>query len=170
MHILSTDRLELSRLTLDDAPFILELLNSPRWLEYIGDRNVHSVADAEHYIKSKVLPAYENEGKGGWKVSLKSNGETIGNCGFYQRDFLEMPDLGFAFLPEYIGKGYGYEAANACLEYSQKEWGMKACCAITNLENKASIGLLKKLGFTLQKTVKWPDSEEELLLFDWLAK
>lgn len=167
MHILSTERLELQQMNLDDAPFIFELLNSPAWLKYIGDRGIKTITDAENYLSEKMLPAYENEGKGGWKVTLKSTGDTIGNCGFYQRDFLEMPDLGFAFLPQYIGKGYGYEAAKGCLDHAIKHWNLTECCAITSPANAASIGLLIKLGFQEAKKIKWPDSEEELLYFNW---
>ncbi|MEM1216618.1 MAG: GNAT family N-acetyltransferase [Bacteroidota bacterium] len=167
MHTFSTERLHLSPITLADAPFILALLNSPRWLEFIGDRGVNTLADAEAYIENRILPAMEQEGIVSWKVTLKSNGETIGNCGFYQRDFLDIPDLGFALLPEYIGKGYGFEAASGSMTYGIEHFGVKSCCAITSPENVASIGLLKKLDFKEIGLTKWPDDEEALLLFEW---
>lgn len=167
MHTFSTERLHLSPVTLDDAPFILALLNSPGWLEFIGDRGVNTLADAEAYIQNRILPAMEKEGIASWKVTLKASGETIGNCGFYQRDFLDIPDLGFAFLPEYIGQGYGYEAASGGMAYGIENFSMKACCAITSPKNMASIGLLKKLDFTEVGLTRWPDDEEDLLLFEW---
>ncbi|MEM9835540.1 MAG: GNAT family N-acetyltransferase [Bacteroidota bacterium] len=163
--MIETDRLVISPLTPADAPFIYELLNSPPWLKYIGDRNVHSVDDALRYLENRVFPAYRKNGLAGWRVALKENDFPIGNCGFYQRDFLDTPDFGFAFLPEFIGKGYGYEAAQACLDYGIEQLGIKGICAITVPHNLASIGLLKKLGFKLEGTNKWPDDPEVLELY-----
>jgi ribosomal-protein-alanine N-acetyltransferase len=163
--MITTSRLHISPFTAADAPFIQELLNSPPWLKYIGDRNIHSDEDALQYLEDKVLPAYASSGLAGWRVALKESDIPIGNCGFYQRDFLDHPDFGFAFLPDYLGQGYGYEAARACLDYGMKEHGVKEALAITQENNRPSIGLLKKLGFREDGTVKWPGDEKELMLF-----
>lgn len=169
MLILETPRLTLSRLTLQDAPFIVELLNSEAWLRYIGDREIYGVEAAENYLKEKVFPGYENGGLAGWKVTEKSSGKPIGNCGFYQRDFLDYPDLGFAFLPQYIRKGFGYEAASHCLRFGQEQLGLKRCAAFTTTENVASIALLEKLGFQKSGFTNWPGDDAQMLLFDWSA-
>ena len=51
-----TNRLILRATTVNDASFIVELLNTPKWLKYIGDRNVHTIEDAVQYIKDKFNP------------------------------------------------------------------------------------------------------------------
>lgn len=163
--MITTDRLHISKMTPTDAPFIRELLNSPPWLKYIGDRNIHSDADALKYMEERMFPAYESSGLAGWRVALKETDTPIGNCGFYHRDFLDHPDFGFAFLPEYLGQGYGYEAARACLDYGVKEHGVTEVLAITQENNLASIGLLEKLGFRQDGMVKYPGEEVELMLF-----
>lgn len=50
MKILETERLTLRLQTTDDADFILELMNDPTWLQFIGDRGLRTVEDACEYI------------------------------------------------------------------------------------------------------------------------
>ena len=74
-------------------------------------------------------------------------------------------DIGFAFLPEYCGKGYAYEAAMATLLFGKKELGLTRIVSITEMSNTRSINLLKRLGLEYEKTVRLPYEEKELLLF-----
>jgi [ribosomal protein S5]-alanine N-acetyltransferase len=97
MHIiLETERLILRKLTLDDAAFMVKLLNTPTWLQFIGDRNVHSIEDAENYLKNGTLKSYQEHGFGFYaviekaKTSDRSN-KTIGICGLIKRD--SLPDI-----------------------------------------------------------------------------
>ncbi len=162
---LQTDRLCITQFSPFDAAFLHELMNSPLWLQHIGDRKIHTPADALRHLEKNILPAYASNGLGAWRVALLSSNLPIGSCGFYQRDFLDCPDLGFAFLPNYLHQGYGYEAASACLEYGFKQLQLQRVCAITRPDNPASIRLLEKLGFVAAGATAWPDSEEELLLY-----
>ena len=162
---LETERLTLRRLYIEDAGFILKLLNSPGWLEFIGDRNVKTIAAAEAYILSGPVKSYEENGFGLSLVSLKDGGNPIGACGLLKRDYLDHPDIGFAFLTEYMGQGYGYESAKAIMEYAKKELNLKNILAFTVPNNIASIKLLEKLGFRFDKTFNMPGEDEELLLF-----
>ncbi|MEM5566579.1 GNAT family N-acetyltransferase [Psychroserpens sp. AS72] len=166
MQIAQTTRLILSKITVDDAPFILELMNTPGWLKYIGDRNIKTVEAAAEYIKNNQLRCYEENGYGYYKMQVKGEHlKTIGTCGLLKRDALEHIDIGFSMLPEYHGNGYGYEAANEILKFAKNQFGIKTICAITLPINKPSIQLLEKLGLSYQKTVKPFDDDEELLLF-----
>jgi len=165
MSILETQRLELHKISVADAPFYVKLLNSESWLQYIGDRKVRSVEDAETYIKKNYLPSYEKFGYGSYTVRLKENGKTIGACGLYKRETLEHPDIGFAFLQEFIGKGYGYEAASAVMDYAINTLGFDTILGFTVEYNVASIKLLEKLGLERTGTYRFKDDAEELLLF-----
>ncbi|PKA84594.1 RimJ/RimL family protein N-acetyltransferase [Ulvibacter sp. MAR_2010_11] len=162
---ITTERLLLRRFTLLDAAFIYKLMNSPGWLQYIGDRNISSVKDAENYIEKHYLSSYETSGFGAFIVELKETGTAIGSSGLYKRDYLEHPDIGFAFLPEYSGKGYAFEAASATLEFARNTLKMHTFLAITLPENKDSIKLLNKLGLRAIDKVTMKDEDEELLLF-----
>jgi len=165
MSLLETKRLELHKITVDDAPFYLKLFNSESWLQFIGDRKVRSVEDARTYIKKHYLPSYDTYGYGSFTVRLKEDGTIIGACGLYKREDLEHPDIGFAFLHEHIGKGYGYESAKAVMDYARDMLKIKTILGITVHYNRASIKLLEKLGLQPAGTYRFKDDTEELMLF-----
>ena len=112
MLIAETKRLILSKISLEDAPFFLELMNTPHWIKYIGDKKIRTVNDAEEHIKNGALKSYKEHGFGFYKITLKEeNNRPIGTCGLVRREQLEHVDIGFGFLPEYQGRGFGYEAS-----------------------------------------------------------
>ena len=162
---LESERLLLRPTTEDDASFILELLNSPKWLRYIGDRKVHTVEAASEYIRDRMLPQLDRLGFSNFTVIRKSDGEKMGTCGLYDREGLEGIDLGYAFLPPYEGKGYALEAARKVTRAAFGEFGIKELYAITTKENHSSRNLLEKLGMHLTGPVSIPGDEEELLLY-----
>ncbi len=163
--IAHTERLILRRVTLADADFILELVNTPGWLAFIGDRNVHSLEDAENYLKNGVLKSYTEFGFGSYCLELKSSGKRIGMCGLYKRDFFPYFDLGFALLPQSEGNGYAKEACAAIINQAKNKLNLPALLAITSKENERSMTLLKKLDFHQQDDVEFPDSGEVLNCF-----
>ena len=149
MSILETDRLILREITTDDTAFILELINTPKFHKYIGDRGVRTVKAAEEYLDERYLASYRKHGYGLYAVCLK-DGTPIGNCGFVKRDIFDHPDIGFAFLPEFESCGYGFESASAVLEYGRTTLGFTRVFAITSQDNDVSVKLLEKLGFDYQ--------------------
>ena len=165
MSIIETDRLILSEFSLDDAPFILEMLNDPGWLEFIGDRGVRTLDDAHGYIKRRLLDSYEKLGYGLYLAKLKNEGIPIGTCGLLKRDYLDDLDIGYAFLPEFRGKGYAFESASAIIEYGKEKLGLKRILAFTNANNSRSIKLLKRLGLGFEKVFEMPDDEGEVELY-----
>ena len=163
---LETERLVLKPLTTDDSGFIFELYNSPKFIEFIGDRNIKTIQDAEQYIVTKFLPQLEKLGYGNYLVVKKSDNTKIGAVGIFQRDGLDVHDIGFSFLPEFEGKGYGFEAASKLLETAFSVFNLNTISAITTKENIASQNLIKKLGLQYQKTVQLPDGDKELLYYE----
>ncbi|MDQ0475986.1 GNAT family N-acetyltransferase [Chryseobacterium sp. MDT2-18] len=161
-----TERLLLKPMSTDDSEFIFELYNSPNFIKFIGDRNIKSVKDAENYIIAKFLPQAERLGYGNYLIMLKATGQKIGSVGIFEREGLEVHDIGFSFLPEFEGKGYGFEAARQLLETAFSEFGLKKISAITSKENIASQKLIEKLGLQYQSTVRLPDDEVELLYYE----
>ena len=166
MPITTTNRLIISKVTLNDAPFFVELMNTPSWLQYIGDRHIKTVKDAEKHLKNGILKSYKEKGYGFYKITQKSEpAKTIGIVGLIKREELEHTDIGFGFLPAYEGKGYGYEASVAIMELAKNKFRLDKVLAITNPDNKSSIHLLEKLGLSFQKRINPFDDNEELLLF-----
>ncbi|MBK8552197.1 MAG: GNAT family N-acetyltransferase [Ignavibacteria bacterium] len=165
MNIITTERLTLSHVSSEDAEFILELLNTPGWIEFIGNKNVKTLPDAENYIQRVLIKSYEEFGFGLYLVKLKAGNIPIGICGLIKRKALEDVDIGFAVLPSYSGKGYAYESAAATLSFAKTEFGLKKIAAITNKDNVSSIRLLEKIGLKFEKTIIFPGEEKELMLF-----
>ncbi|MCU0324351.1 MAG: GNAT family N-acetyltransferase [Spirosomaceae bacterium] len=165
MTILETERLLLRQFTLADAPFIFELLNTPTWLRFIGDRGVRSLEDAENYLRGGSIKSYEVNGFGFYAVIEKESQKMIGMCGLIKRDGLDDIDIGFAFLPDVIGKGYGTEAAQAMLKYSFNQLKIRRLVAIVNPDNDASISVIKKIGMQFEKLIILDEKKQNLMLF-----
>ncbi|MEK3854971.1 GNAT family N-acetyltransferase [Cytobacillus sp. FSL H8-0458] len=163
MKVLETDRLILRWLTTDDAAFILELLNEPAWIRYIGDKGVRTLEDAKNYIVTGPMKMYSQFGFGLFLVERKEGSSPIGMCGLIKRDTLDNVDIGFAFLSRYQTQGYGFESASATLKYGHEQLDLKRILAITSLENHASSRLLEKIGMKYEGTIIL--DKEELKLF-----
>lgn len=161
--LLHTDNLIIRHLSVDDASFIFELVNMPSWLQYIGDRGVKTLRDAEQYILNGPMASYAKFGFGLYLVALKDTHQPIGMCGLLKRDTLEAPDIGFAFLEKFTGNGYAFESAAAVLAYGKEVLGLAHIVAITTKDNNSSIKLLGRLGFKFDKHITF--NNEELKLF-----
>lgn len=165
MRILETSRLALRQVQIDDAEFILQLLNEPAWLQFIGDRGVRTIDDARSYILKGPIEMYARLGFGLYLVELKDGSIPIGLCGLLKREFLDDADIGFAFLQQQWKKGYAYEAAFAMTAYAAGTLKMKRLAAITSLDNDRSIILLEKLGFKFERIMNYPGTEDNVRLF-----
>jgi RimJ/RimL family protein N-acetyltransferase len=163
--VLDTSRLLLRRLTEEDAPFILGLLNEPSFIEFIGDRGVRTVDDARRYLLSGPMASYEQHGFGLYLVELRDRSIPIGICGLLKREQLEHPDIGFSLLPRYWSQGYALEAASAVMEYARQPLALGRLLAITSQHNARSAHLLGKLGFTFERNIRISPEGEELKLF-----
>ncbi len=157
MPLLKTSRLTLRQLTLDDAPFILELLNDPSFLRFIGDRGVRNLDDARKYLQNGPLESYTRNGFGLYLTQLKDGDIPIGMCGLIKREGLDAPDIGYAFLPPYWGKGYATEAADAVMAYGRTRLGLDRIVAITTPDNDASIRVLEKISLRFEKMITLPN-------------
>ena len=166
MNTYETERLILRPMAIEDAEFFLELVNTEKWLKFIGDRKVKDIEASENYIKERMYPQYE-KGYYNYLIINKQTQEKMGSCGVYGRDFLEVPDIGFAFLPDFEGKGFAYEAAAKVKEIAIKNFGLTKISGITMEENHSSRKLLEKLGLKFQKKFFMEGDQEELMYYEW---
>lgn len=162
--ILETERLALRELNADDAPFILELLMSRGFRENIGDRGVSDLEGARGYIE-RTRAGYAANGFGLWRCDVKATGEAAGLCGLVRRDGLEHPDVGYAFLERFWGRGYASEAAAASLAYGRDVVGLKTIVAITTPANLGSIAVLKKIGMRDAGLIRLPGYDRDSSYF-----
>jgi RimJ/RimL family protein N-acetyltransferase len=164
-----TPRLELRLLTRADASFVIELVNEPGWLRYIGDRNIHERSEAEAYIE-KSLTMFRQHGVCLLAVDLKVDAIPIGICGLLHRSAAaDVVDLGFAFLSRFHGQGFAHEAASAVLHVGHAALGHRRILAFTDPSNQRSIGLLTKLGFLPDGTATVSGTSKPALQFASLS-
>jgi len=162
--VLSTERLELRELVLEDDGFILRLLNEQGFLRFIGDKGVRTLADAREYLSKGPIDSYRRYGFGLYLTSLRGGGP-IGICGLVKRDSLPDVDVGFAFLEQYWSKGYAAESAAAVLAWAREHLRLSRIIAITAPDNAGSIAVLQKIGLRFERMVKLPGDSQELRLF-----
>ena len=165
MIILETSRLVLRQLSLDDAEFILALLNEPSFIRYIGDKGVRNLDDARRYLVDGPIKSYEQNGFGLYLAELKADGTPIGISGLVKRDTLSDPDIGFAFLPQYWSRGYAVESAAAVMDYARDVLALERVLAITSPDNEASARLLGKIGLQFQRLISLSEGAPEVRLF-----
>ena len=151
-------------MSLDDAEFIVQLLNDPAFLRFIGDKRVRTAEDARQYLVSGPLDSYQRHGFGLWLVELTGSGIPIGICGLLKRDTLSDVDIGFAFLPQYRSRGYASESAGAVMEYGRTVLGLRRIVAITNDDNTDSHRVLEKIGMSFDRMIRLSDDGPEIRL------
>lgn len=161
---LRTERLRLRPFTDADAPFLLDLLNQPSFIEHIADRGVRTLGDALRYLHDRLLkPA--RPGIGMWAVEPRAGGTVLGMAGLVSRDGLDSPDLGYAFLPDAWGHGYAREAAAALVGYARDALGLERLVAIVTPGNDASIRVLTHLGMQFERALTLPDDDDTVALY-----
>lgn len=147
---ISSPRLQLQLLRPDDHAFMRILVNTPGWIRFIGDRNVHSEADARAYVERiRNTPNLYY-----WVARLLDEETPIGVVSFLKRDYLPHFDIGFAFLPEYQGQGYATEGAQAVLDMVSGQPECQPVLATLLPDNVSSIKVLERLGLRFERTLE----------------
>lgn len=158
MTELTTERLTLTPPTLNDADFVLELLNDPGWIKNIGDRGVRDLEGARAYIVDRFSKSL-------WLVVRDAEGERVGMCGLVDRDGLDHHDIGYAYLERHSGKGYATEAARVVLAHAREALGHETILAITAPDNTPSQRVLEKIGLHFVQMINLPGHQEPSALF-----
>ncbi|MBK9014916.1 MAG: GNAT family N-acetyltransferase [Saprospiraceae bacterium] len=163
--IMETERLRLREIIPgDDAPYLLELLNTPDWLANIGDRNVRNLDDARKYAIYRIWLNCRLKGFSFYVLERKTDSAKLGMCGLIKRDYLDDVDIGYALLPQFYGQGYVVEAAAAVLNFGKQDLKLPRLEAITIESNKPSQRVLEKVGLRFERIITVPGDGEELML------
>lgn len=165
MVVAETSRLRIRHLLAADAAFICQLLNEPSFIENIADKGVRTELDALHYMAEGPVKSYQQHGYGLFLVEDNASRQPLGLCGLLFRDFLQETDIGFAFLPQYWGQGYAYEAAAAVMHFGYSKLNLKRIVGLTSAGNTTSVKLLHRLGLRFEKMVLMLPSQEYVQLY-----
>ena len=165
MNVIETERLNLREMSEADAAFVLEVLNDPGFIRFVGDRGVRTVEDAARYVAERFAESYRQNGFGLWLVETKDGGVPVGMCGLLTRKELNVVEVGYAFLPAFREKGYAFEAASAATRYAREVLGLERLFAVVNPDNAISTRVLEKLGMKLERAVRLLGEESDVNLF-----
>lgn len=162
---LVTARLRLRRLVVEDAAFILELVNDPDWIRFIGDRGIRSIGAARAYLAQGPLASYRDRGYGLYGVEERAGGRLTGVCGLVKRPAIDDVEIGFAFLPAFRGRGYAFESAQAVIAHDVPRLRLPRLVAIVSPENARSIALLERLGLRYERNLRLPGETADVRLY-----
>ena len=160
-----TERLVIRPTQEEDAELIYQLLNSPKFIQYVGDRNIDSIETAKKYIQNNIHTQLKKNGFSSYTLITKESENKIGVCGLYDRSEVDGIDIGFGLLSQFERQGYAHEAAQRVLKGAFEDFGLKEIKAITDNKNSASQRLLEKLGLERKGVTKLPDEDKEILLY-----
>ncbi len=162
--IIETDRLNLRELEEGDAPFLHALLTDADFLRNIGHRGVDTIADATRAIRDRYRASYAANGWGMYLVEDKADRTALGMAGLVKRDGLDDVDVGFALLPGARGRGFAFEAAQGVLDWATQR-GIAPVVAIVSPGNSPSIGVLGRLGYRPERSLRLPGADDEVMLY-----
>lgn len=146
-YTITTQRLGLRNwLPSDKAPFI-KMCQDPKVMEFFPAPL--SAEETRDLIKRLQLH-FEKHGYTYFAVDVLETGEFIGFCGLavqaWQSEFTPCVDMGWRFKQSAWGKGYATEAAKACLEAAEKQFGLQEVFAFAPDLNLPSQHVMKKIG------------------------
>ncbi|WP_010095527.1 GNAT family N-acetyltransferase [Ornithinibacillus scapharcae] len=152
--ILYTNRLKLVEINHSFVVNIFNVLSRDEVTKYYGRDSLKSLEEAENIIEH--FQVLFQEGRGfRWGIVLKSTNEFVGTIGIHNYSAnMKRAEVGFELHPDYWRKGILTEALNRVLEYCFVDLGLYRIAAITFPANKASNGLLEKVGFKLEGTLR----------------
>lgn len=160
-----TARMTLRPFTPEDAHSFLILSSHPDIIRYTGRQAMTSTEEARQAMEKSVLRDYQQYGYGRLACICKATGNIIGFAGLKYVPQLRETDIGYRFLPEYWGQGLATEASHMLLRYGRETLGLSRIVGIVDPENKASVGVLLKLGMVYEKNIRLDFTETDLALY-----
>ena len=116
-------------------------------------------------MEEGTMKLYSDHGYGPFRMALADSDEPIGICGLFRREGLDDPDIGFATLPEFCGRGFAFEAACAVIDHARDELGLPRLIAIVSPENEASVGLIRKLGLRFERMYRMAGDDDDIAIY-----
>ncbi len=152
---ISTERLQLRRITADDAAKILELRASDEVMRYIDKEKAKTIEDALAWVKM-VDDALVAEESLPWAISLKEDTTVLIGTIAYGR-FIKQhyrAEVGYMLHPTYWNQRIMSEALEAVIDYGFNTIQLHSIEAHINPGNKGSSTLLEKAGFVREAYFK----------------
>ncbi len=164
---INTERLVLRPILLFDAQELYSLVTDKEVIKYLaGIPEYSGIEMAVDYIQNKLAKKYQNKDFYDWAVVLKKENKMIGRISVYKQDnYRRMADLVWYLNPNYRNKGYISESVKAIIKHLF-EIGFERIEAFANVENKASIKVMEKIGMQYEGTLRKYDCRRDDSLYD----
>jgi len=145
--LIETPRLKMREFTLNDLDAVYAFSVNEEVTKYTGDLGmVKTKQDAMDVITNVWQAEYKKYGYARYALLCKKTDKVIGFCGIKYLPEEQRPDVGYRMLPEYWGKGLGFEALKATMDYAKNELKLDNIMAEAVVENIASNKMLLKVG------------------------
>jgi len=135
--------------------------------EFWGDEEVMALCDgaSSYDVLPRIIDAYrkcqETNGLSVYAVKDKESNKIIGAAGFNIINSVSNIELIYHYSKKIWGKGFATEAASACIEIARNHGGVQVIKASASPENKGSLKVLEKIGFTFIGMKWFEDTQQE---------
>ena len=153
--VIDTGRLVLRKFTLDDLEAFFALCSRPEIIRYAQSTPLASLDEARAMMHAAPFHDYATHGYGRFACVWKETGEVIGFSGLKYVPEISDTELGYRFLPEYWGQGLATEAGRASIEFARSDLGLERLVALVHPGNVASASVVTKLGFAVEKQLRF---------------
>ncbi|MGB7903169.1 MAG: GNAT family N-acetyltransferase [Steroidobacteraceae bacterium] len=154
-QVIDTGRLILRRFTLDDLQAFYQLCSRPEIIRYAQSTPLASLEEARAMMHAAPFHDYATYGYGRFACVWKQSGAVIGFSGLKYVPEIGDTELGYRLLPEFWGMGLATEAGRASIEFARSDLGLTRLVAMVHPDNEASARVLAKLGFTVEKQLRY---------------
>lgn len=153
--LVKAQRIHLTPLSAKDLPVFVSINTHPHVRKFLWD---DSIVPTETLVEilEKVESHFAKDNWGLWKIILSGSETVIGYAGLWPFFDEQQPQLLYALLPEYTGKGYATEASQLVIEYSFQALRFSRLIASMDKGNIDSVKVCERLGFRFveEKTIE----------------
>ena len=133
---IQTKRLEIELMTAEDVKKLLDETTEKELIKAYSEMLAGAVNDAANAVW--YLP---------WAMNLAADKTYIGNIGFHGPAVKKTVEIGYGIEPEFEGRGYTTEAAEAMVNWAFEQESIEFVEAEAEESNAASLRIIEKLGF-----------------------
>jgi len=161
---IETGRLLIRPFDAPDAEAMAQIYGDPEVMRHVS----LGVLDRER--TAALLEGYRSaqseRGSSTWAVVEKGSGTVVGDTGFGVYGPTGEPELGYALAAAFWGRGYGFEAARACVDAAFVHLSPARIVAKVEPENERSLRLAERLGMRPVETVSIDGRRHVLLALE----
>lgn len=152
LPVLTTDRLTLRAVTMDDAEAMFEYSSNDNVSRYVLWETHQTLEDAKAFIEM-AIEAYEMRDFYHWGIEY--NGQFIGTIDYVGlNEYSGMGEIGYVLSDDYWNKGLVTEAAKRIIDFGFDELGLVRIQARCIAENIASSRVMEKCGMKFEGTLR----------------